>query len=60
MTKPDQPTEQRPPSGAAEKTAYGTFPLVTPHGPSDKSSYHGKPADWRRVAPKRNFGGKIA
>jgi hypothetical protein len=54
--QPAQP-QRRP--DAAGKTAYGTFPLVTTHGPRDPRSYHGKPEDWKRVAPKRTFGGKI-
>jgi hypothetical protein len=54
-----QPDEPQPPSNAAGKTAYSTFPLVTTHGPRDARSYHGKPEDWKRAAPKRTFGGKV-
>jgi hypothetical protein len=55
-----QPATPQPASSVAEKTAYSTFPLVTTHGPRDQRSYHGKPEDWKRVAPKRTFGGKIS
>ena len=44
----------------AGKTAYSTFPVVTTHGPRDPRSFHGKPEDWQRVAPKRTFGGKTS
>ena len=46
--------------GTAGKTAYSTFPVVSTNGPRDQRSFHGKPEDWKRVAPKRTFGGKQA
>ena len=46
----------QPSTGAAGEIAYSTFPVVTIHSPRDQRSYHGKPEDWKRVAPKRTFG----
>ena len=50
--------EPQPASSTADKIAYSTFPAVTTHGPRDQRSFHGKPEDSKRVAPKRTFGGK--
>ena len=60
MAESDKTTKQQPSSSAAGKTAYSTFPVVTPHVPRDPRTYHGKPEDWQRVAPKRTFGGKVS
>ena len=35
---------------------YHTYPVTTTHGPKDKSCYHGRPEDWKRVGVKRSFG----
>ena len=60
MAESDKTTKPKITLGTAGKTAYSTFPVVTPHVPRDPRSYHGKPEDWKRVAPKRTFGGKIS
>ncbi len=58
MAESDKTGKPQPSAGAVAKTEYSTFPVVTTHGPRDLRSYHGKPEDWKRVAPKRTFGGK--
>ena len=60
MADSDKNAKPRITPGTAGKTAYSTFPVVTTHSPRDQRSFHGKPEDWQRVAPKRTFGGKIS
>lgn len=60
MTTSETSTAAKTPAAPAEKDPYSTYPCFTTHGPRDKSSYHGKAADWQRVAPKRTFGGKVS
>jgi hypothetical protein len=54
MAESDKNSKQQSPSTTG-KAAYSTFPVVTTHGPR---SFHRKPEDWQRVAPKRTFDGK--
>ena len=37
-------------------SGYHTYPVTTTHGPKDKSCYHGRPEDWKRMGIKRSFG----
>ena len=50
----DGGTLQRDKAGQ-ENTGYHTYPITTMHGPKDKSCFHGKPEDWKRIGVKRNF-----
>ena len=52
--------KQQRSTGATGKIAYSMFPVVTIYSPRGQRSYHGKPEDWKRVAPKRTFGGKTS
>ena len=60
MAESDKKGKPQPSPDAAGKIAYSTFPVVTIYSPRDQRSYHGKPEDWKRVAPKRTFGGKTS
>ena len=37
---------------------YHTYPVTTTHGPKNKSCFHGKPEDWKRIGVKRSFKAK--
>jgi hypothetical protein len=51
-------TQQSEKKREHEDAGYHTYPVTTTHGPKDKSCYHGKPEDWKRMGIKRVFNNK--